>query len=54
MTTAAVRVARPERRRELDEVVLDPATETVIALMASALIAVVRGAEPTTETADER
>ena len=38
-----------------EAVVLEPATlETVIAVMASALSAVVRGAEPTTETADER
>ena len=40
---------------ELAAVVLEPATlATVIAMMASALIVVVRGAEPTTETADDR
>lgn len=49
--------AWPERGdgEELDAVVLAPETmETVIALMARVLIAVVRGAAPAAEDADER
>ena len=42
-------------RRRVDEVALTTSTiETVVALMASALIAVVRGAEQTKEVGDER
>lgn len=46
---------QPRDVEEVDEVALETNTiERVIALMASALIAVVRGAEHTEEIADER
>ena len=45
----------PSDVKKVDEVALKTTTtETVVALMASAMIAVVRGAEQTKEVGDER
>lgn len=47
--------SRPNEIKKGDEVALKPTTvETVVALMARALIAVVRGADHTEEVGDER
>ena len=46
---------QPGDVKKVDDVALETKTiETVVALMASALIAVVRGADQTGEVADER
>ena len=46
---------QPGHIKKVDEVVFETQTiERVVALMASALIAVVRGADDTEEAADER